>query len=289
MLASASHEIVVDRLFPGNTALTQALEPMLLAAEQTLLLTREQRARTIARVDAGGGSVEAVNWLLSRGYAVLCKDYSTKRAARLAQSVVVWYPDPKEAGREVGWVEEPATAYVRPVLRLAVRHRKPNGQWGIEVLITTVPMAEVFGWTGTDASRIGEPQAELLATAHGYDQRGGACETSFRGDKQGLGMAKRNKKRFCAQQMGVQLGALAHNVLVWAKEWLLPASPRLSKYGVERLVRDVMGILGRVEWDSERRVRRIVLTEANQLAHHVITGFQQLVASAGVVVVLGRT
>jgi hypothetical protein len=79
-------------------------------------------------------------------------------------------------------------------------------------LITTVPLEELFRWTGTKAEQTGDPHAELLAIAHSYDQRGGGCETSFQGDKQGLG--KRNKKRFEAQQMLVQLGALAHNVFL---------------------------------------------------------------------------
>ena len=287
VLAADAHEIVVDRLFPGTTQLTGALAPLLEAAEQTLQLTPAQRRRTIVRVDGGGGSVEAVNGLLSRDYVVLCKDYSAQRAAKLAQSVRQWYPDPKEPGREVGWVEEPATAYVRPVRRLAVRYRKANGQRGVEVLITTAPLPEVFRRLGTPASE--EPAGELIALAHFYDQRGGACETSFRDDKQGLGLTKRNKKRFCAQEMLVQLGALAHNVLAWAKEWLVPAAPRLAKYGVQRLVRDVMGILGRVELDGDGRVRRIVLTDANPLARQVVTAFQQLVASVGIAVVLGRT
>jgi hypothetical protein len=287
VLATTYHEIVGDRLFPGNSSLTHTLSPLLLAAEQTLSLTEERRARTIVRLDAGGGSVEAVNWLLSRGYRVLCKDYSTARARNLSRSVTQWYADPKEEGREVGWVEEPSTAYVRPVRRLAVRHRKPNGQYGIEVLITTAPVEELFGWTGTPAEKIGEQKAELLAVAHSYDQRGGGCETSFQGDKQGLGMTQRNKKRFAAQQMLVQLEVLAHNVLMWAKEWLLPMVPRLEKYGIKRLVRDVLGILGRVEWDEEQRVRGILLTEADGLAQRLLPGFQQMVAGAGAVVALG--
>ena len=91
------------------------------------------------------------------------------------------------------------------------------------------------------------------------------------------------------QQMLVQLGALAHNVLVWAKGWLVPAAPRLAKYGVQRLVRDVMGILGRVELDGEGQVQRIVLTEASPLARQVVAAFQQLGASVGFAVILGPT
>jgi hypothetical protein len=59
----------------------------------------------------------------------------------------------------------------------------------------------------------------------------------------------------CTQETIAQMEAaweeLAHNVLVWAKEWLLPAVPRLQKYGVERLVREVLGILGRGEWEPQ--------------------------------------
>ncbi len=287
VLAADYHEIVVDQLFPGTTQLTGALVPLIEASETTLQLTPARRKRTLVRVDGGGGSVEAVNELLSRDYLVLCKDYSAQRAAKLAQSVRQGYPDPKEPGREVGWVEEPATAYVRPVRRLAVRYPKANGQRGVEVLITNAPLTEVFRRLGTPASD--EPAAELIALAHFYDQRGGACETSFRDDKQGLGLTKRNKKRFCAQQMLVQLGALAHNVLIWAKGWLVPAAPRLAKYGVQRLVRDVMGILGRVELDGDGRVQRIVLTEASPLARQGVAAFQQLGASVGIAVILGRT
>jgi hypothetical protein len=74
VLASDYQEIVVDQLYPGNTALTGALAPLMLAAEATLALSESDRSQTIVRVDGGGGSVDALNWLLTRGYAVLAKD-----------------------------------------------------------------------------------------------------------------------------------------------------------------------------------------------------------------------
>jgi len=77
--------------------------------------------RILVRTDAGGGSVDDVNWLLQRGCQVHCKDYSTSRAQRLAQSVQVWVDDPTVPGRQVGWVRLPAPEYVRPVRRVAVR------------------------------------------------------------------------------------------------------------------------------------------------------------------------
>src|SRR5258708_26479913 len=74
VLASRYGEIVVDRLFEGNTQLTRALQPLLLAAEETLQCNEHKRHQTLVRVDAGGGSLDDVNWLLARGYLVHCKD-----------------------------------------------------------------------------------------------------------------------------------------------------------------------------------------------------------------------
>jgi len=67
VVASRYPEVVLDRLFAGKTQLTRALQPLLLAAERTLHLDEDKRSRTMVRVDAGGGSLDDVNWRLSRG------------------------------------------------------------------------------------------------------------------------------------------------------------------------------------------------------------------------------
>ena len=110
VLASRYEEVVVDRLFEGTAQLTTALQPRMQAAEQTLGVDENKRQRTLVRVDAGGGSLDDVNWLLARGYQIHCKDYSTTRAERLAQSVLWWVDDPKGEGRQVGWVRLPTPA-----------------------------------------------------------------------------------------------------------------------------------------------------------------------------------
>ncbi len=79
VLATRYGEVVVDRLFDGTTQLNTALQPLMEAAEHTLELDERQRQRTLVRLDAGGGSVHDVNWLLSQGYQVHGKDYSTSR------------------------------------------------------------------------------------------------------------------------------------------------------------------------------------------------------------------
>jgi hypothetical protein len=67
VLATRYHEVVVDRLFSGTTQLNTALLPLVLAAERAPALDEVRRQRTLIRVDAGGGSVADVNWLLARG------------------------------------------------------------------------------------------------------------------------------------------------------------------------------------------------------------------------------
>jgi hypothetical protein len=53
VLATRYNEIVVDRVFPGTTALVTSFCDLVQAAAQTLALDAAQRARTILRVDSG--------------------------------------------------------------------------------------------------------------------------------------------------------------------------------------------------------------------------------------------
>jgi hypothetical protein len=292
VLATRYGEVVVDRLFEGNKQLAKALPLLMAAAEQTLGLDQRKRERTLVRNDAGGGSVEDVNWLLERGYQVHCKDYSSSRAKRLAQSVQVWVDDPTVPGRQVGWVRLPAPEYVRPVRRLAVRCRKANGQWGVGVLISTLDPAEVLALTQPEALLHADPTTVLLAYVSFYDQRGGGVETSFKGDKQGLGLGKRNKKRFEAQQMVMLLGSLAHNVVAWAQHWLTipPASAsKLQQYGTLRMVRDVFHVSGFLVTDVTDHIVQIVLNQTAPLASVLVDSFQRLLAPGHVAINLGQT
>jgi hypothetical protein len=123
VLVTQYEEVVVARLFAGKVQLIKALQPLVEAAEATLELDEARRSRTIIRRDAGGGSTDDLNWLLSRGYEVVAKEESGKRVLRLAKTVVEWVQDPVWAERSFGWVSEPPTDYVRPVRRIAVRCR----------------------------------------------------------------------------------------------------------------------------------------------------------------------
>jgi len=288
--ASRYGEVVVDRLFEGRTNLATAFQPLVQAAEQTLALDEIRRARTLLRIDAGGGSLDDVNWALSRGYQVHCKDYSGQRARCLAASVITWVDDPDEPGRQVGWVEEPAPEYVRDVVRIAVRERKPNEQWGIAVLISSLLPAEVCELSGNSSEHDFDPKVILLAHVRLYDQRGGGVETSFKCDKQGLGLSKRTKKRFEAQQMVMLLGSLAHNVVVWVQRWLAaPASSPLQHYGPMRMVRDIFHMSGFLIFDASCRTRQIALNQDTPFAPVLLCSLQALMAPAHVTIHLVRT
>ncbi len=287
VLASRYEEIVVDRLFEGTTQLNTALQPLLQAAEITLQLDQAKRERTVVRLDAGGGSLQDGNWLLERGYQVHCKDYSGVRAQRLAHSVEHGVEDPLVQGRPAGWVTVPATEYVRPVRRIAVRCRKAHGQWAVAVLISTLSAATVLQLTKQALCRQSAPVTVLRAYVYFYDQRGGGIETSFKGDKPGVGLGKRAKKHFEAQQMVMLLSTLAHNVIVWARRWL--AAPKLQPYGIMRMVRDVFHVSGFLVFNAMGQLIQISLNRAAPLAPVLVDALQELLASAHIAINLAQT
>lgn len=282
-------EIVVERLFEGRTQLNQALRPLIEAAEEVLELDEGKRKRTILRIDSGGGSVADINWVLERGYQVHGKDCSGARASILAQSVSRWIPDPLDGDRQMGWVTLETDLYCRPVQRIAVRCRRKNGQWGCGVILSSLAAKDVLHLTGGYQQETADAQAVLLAYVNFYDQRGGGVEIEIKEDKQGLATSKRNKKRFEAQQVLIQLEALAHNVLIWARQWLAPRCPKIARLGIKRLVRDVFQMDGFLVFDQSLDLRQVILNCADPLAKELSAGLAPLLALDQVAVTLGET
>jgi hypothetical protein len=300
VVASRSDEVVVDQMYAGNTHLGPVLSQLIGSAERRLGLEHEsdveKRARTLVRLDAGGGGLESCNFVLSRGYALLAKDYSSQRAARLAKSVTRWVDDPRCAGRQVGWVQAPSSEYARPVLRLAVRCRSKSGRgkqkgerWRTAVLITTLWPEEALSLVFLSAAEWRHPDAELLALVYLYDGRGGGAETTFKGDKGGLGLAKRNKRHWQGQQVLTLLSELAHNLVVWSRRWLAAAEPTLRQNGIRRMVRDVYRLHGRVILTESGRVLTIVLVVTTPLTQHVGIACRKLFGMHSIVIRLGKT
>lgn len=287
VIATLYDEIVVECLYDGKRQLDRSLQALVTDAEQVLKLTKRRRQRTIVRVDAGGGRDEDINWLLRRDYHILGKVKNWRRAAKLAQSVTVWYPDSKVPKREVGWVESPHE-YDRPTRQLAIRHRKKDGTWSYHVLVFTLTDSMIFWLARRPFRKNHTPEEVLFASLQAYDLRSGGVETTIKGSKQGLGLIKRNKRLFAAQEMLVLLAQLAYNLISWTRNLLAVQSPSLRRFGMLRMVRDVFHIPGKAILDSQDRILRITLTNSHVLAPPLVRALAPILDQGNVLLNLGQ-
>lgn len=276
VLASRYGELVTDQLYPGQRQLEAGFPALVLATEKTLELTADQRRQTLVRTDGGAGTDANIRWVLPRGYHVLTKLHSWARAAGLAATVTQWYPDDQVADRELGWVTHPI-GYGVPTRQIALRTPKTTpsepSDWRYHGLVTTLPDASLFELLGQPPPPTSDPATVLRAIAHVYDQRDGALETANRDDKQGLGLAHRNKRAFAAQEMLILLAELAHNLTIWARRRLGDYDPRFQKFGIQRLVRDVFQIGGQATISPEQQVIKVVLNPRHPYAEAVERAF----------------
>ncbi len=200
--------------------------------ERFLGLDEGKRERTLVRLDGGFGTDENIDRLCRRGYQFVVKGYGGTRAGKLAESVPEegWREGPTES-QELGTPTR-APRYARETKTVVRRWLDRKGKPHTDYLLTTL--------VGLSPSRI----AKL------YDERAG-MEADIKGDKRGLGIEKRRKKSFCAQEALVLLAQLAHNLLVWFRGWFL-AGTTAAKLGVERLVREVMAMPAEVRVAGRR-------------------------------------
>lgn len=128
-------------------------------------------------MDGGAGSDEHLIWLLARGYHVMAKGMSNRRAEALARQVQRW-----DTYQENVWLGEvdPPTDYGRPV-RVFVKRKLKDGQLLHSSYVSTLSLPA---------------KGSFL---HLYDDRGGAEVEQFRNDKSGLSMEARRKRSFTGQ------------------------------------------------------------------------------------------
>ena len=234
VLGSHYAEVLVDQLYPGRHQLDQGLDTLIEQTAHLLNLDETKRKNTIFRIDGGGGSDEHINWILRRDYRLLVKVKNWKRAHKLATSVQTWIQDSKVADRMIGWVQTPH-AYVRPTRQVAIRTPNKKGGWHYQVLVSTLCDVGLFDLCPYPMPLHYSDAELLLANVHAYDQRDGGLETQNRNDKQGLGLNRRNKQSFVAQEMIVLLGQFAHNVLIWFRNDLAHVDPLFEHYGLQRI------------------------------------------------------
>lgn len=239
MSAINYHETLWSGLFPGNRTTLTCLKPAVLAVESSLDLTLARRQRTLYRLDGGSGSDEKLTWLIGRGYHILAKGYSGKRACALAAQVSRW--DPYDQNCWLGSVSSPVD-FGRPV-QMMIKKRRHQAQWKHSYYVTTLAFPS------------------KIAFMDRYNFRGAAEIEQFREDKSGLHLSSRRKQKFQAQQAIILMTDLAHNLMADFRYHALADSP-FAHWGLKRIVRDLLAIPARLHF------RRAQLYRIELLASH---------------------
>lgn len=276
--ATLYEEIVVDRLYSGKTQLEKSFQQLVEMAETVMALGPDQRKHTVLRCDAGAGTDKHINWTLERGYEILTKVKNWKRVEKITKSIEEWYDDPKVADRQFAWVPVPHD-YVRATRQLAVRRKDKKGAWKVRVLVTTLDHASLLWLAGQPFKKEPELIDLLCALAYAYDLRGGGVETSIKESKQGLGITKRNKRNFHAQEMLVLLAQLASNLLTWIRNEMTQHVSSWQAFGNLRIVRDLFHITGKVKIDNQGHIRKITLNRDHIYASKFLAGIVPALSS----------
>jgi hypothetical protein len=208
---------------------------MVLLAEQVLHPKPHHFRHLIWRLDAGFGSDDAVKWTLARNYQLLVKGYSTLRAAKVARQVSA---EDWQQLRPDKWIAEVPTTvrYGRSIQTLALKWRTQSKLERYALLLHTLTARSP------------------LEVAKLYDARGGTIESDIKQDKFGLQLVRRRKRCWHAQEAWVILSDLAHNLLIWSKEWMFTGSS-FESYGLLRLVQDVLIIPGTLEFKGDKLIK----------------------------------
>jgi hypothetical protein len=246
--------------------LEKNLPELIKMAEDVLDLDETRRKHTILRFDAGGGTDANINFYLEREYFGITKIKNWQRTCKLTKTVTTWHAIPGLAEHECGWVGEPHV-YARPTRQLAIRWpNKKRGDWNYCILVFNLTDELIF-----ELAHAPKPEAytdlKLMFTiVAAYDLRGGGVETTFRNSKQGVGLTKRNKKSFRAQEMLVFLAQLAFNLTTWVQNELAKHTSKIATYGTLRMIRDAFQIPGKIEFDLEGNIITVTLNQMHKLA-----------------------
>jgi hypothetical protein len=184
---------------------------------------------------------------------------------------------------------------MRPVKRLVLRwppmseEKRKKRPFHYACLLSTLEPSEVIRQLSLPVHTVENIDAATLAYRALYDKRGGTVVVEIKESKQGIGIHKRSKKRFAAQQMVMLLGSLAHNIIVWSRRWLTADTPRFAKYGALRIVRDLFHINGLLEFDEAGQILRITLNKAAPLVREITAALAKLLAATRVEIKVGAT
>ena len=224
----------------------QCMQSAVLAVESSFDLAANLRKHVLYRLDGGSGTDENLRWLLSRGYQVLGKGFSGKRANALAKQVSRW--DAYDIHSQLGRVQ-PTFDLGKPI-DVLVKRRWKKGKWCHSYYVTTLTF----------------PSKKAFMDK--YNQRGAAEIEQFRTDKNGLHLSARRKQRLQAQKALVLLTDLSHNLLADLRHRGFVDSP-FAIWGLKRIVRDLLAIPGRLYFE-DGQLKRIELLSSHPYVDDLI-------------------
>ena len=219
---------MLSLLYPGNYTSLEALIPAVQVTEEFLHITPDQRHRIIWRLDGGFGSDDNLRWLIGRGYHIVAKGFSWKRAAAWARRVTNWV-EVRPGQRWITWASDQLDLG-QPTHIVVVRWLTPKGKTRYALYITTLC------------------DLPLLTIGEVYDDRGGA-EAEIGSDKVGLKLTHRRSQRILSQEALVLLTDLAHNLLAWFHHDVL-LDTRFAGYGPKRIIHQLLCIPGELVFDG---------------------------------------
>jgi len=223
-------------LHPGNTLSGGPLQSIVQSLEGCYGWDRRLRETICWRLDAGYGSDQKLSWLMRRGYRVVAKGYSSRRAARWASTIpeAFWKPIyPAQAVFEHDRVSTITSPHRCLVIRTACA--KGSG-FRYSYLVTNLKQ-----WV--------RPKGYVDF----YNQRQG-IEKEIQQMKSVLGLKHKRKRSFHGMYALALLTLLANLGLVWFRRSL-----KLEQLGMKRFIRDVIKTPGFVT--SKRNGIRIQIHE----------------------------
>lgn len=226
------HELLDIHLHPGNTHCSDPLAEIIRALEKQYDISEKQRKNITLRVDSGYGSDQNITWLGKRGYKVLAKAYSSRRAAALARTI---NPNRK-------WIKVSSEQYVlrvkkvqsiktpHQVLLVKSKSTKNKTGWAYSMLITNLL------------------KKTPLTLVMMYNQRQG-IEKEIQQVKSVLGLKHKRKKSFYATAALALFTLMANNLLVWLKSYM---PKKVHGLGLKRLIGEVLSIPGTIRGNAAR-------------------------------------
>jgi Transposase DDE domain group 1 len=221
----------------------EVLEPLVGIVE------RHQRSQVLIRLDAGFGSDANINWLLHRGYHVLSKGYSSKRAVTFARQVRHWQQ--LDRGK---WIAPAPThlccRYYRRTQTVMLRWQHPRSRrFKYALLISSLC------------------DLDLVYVSALYDDRA-RIENEIKADKGGLLLPRRRKKHLNAQEALVLLTDLAHNIFAWTRRFWA-TQPDLGDVGLYFIINEILTIPGKLLF-HDRQLVKLRLKATHPLAKPVL-------------------